>query len=162
MFEDWSRSLAQIDVETASDEAMRGWLAALARHRGALDAFEARVAGRLGTSSAVRGATRCTQREADRAVARGQLIEAVPAVGSALAAGEITGAHVDSLARAAERTSAEAVGSSDLLSTARSKPADAMQREVSDFVRRQASDADLEARFQRQRRNRRAFSAPPA
>ena len=79
MFEDWSRELSLVDVASADETALRRLLGGLARHRGAVDAFEARVAGRLGEAALVRGASRCTQREADRAVARGQLIEALPA-----------------------------------------------------------------------------------
>ena len=155
MFEDWSCQLSTIDIASADERALRRLLAGLARHRGAVDAFEARVAGLLGEASMVRGASRCTQREADRAVARGNLIEALPAAGEALAAGEISGAHLDTLARAAERTTIDSVAESQLLQIARCKPADAMNRQVSEFVRANAHDGDLAARLARQRRNRR-------
>ena len=49
----------------------------------------------------------------------------------------------------------DAVGSSALLDLAKARPADAMGRGISEFVRRTASDADLAARLERQRRNRR-------
>ncbi|MEO0492988.1 MAG: hypothetical protein AAF081_06200 [Actinomycetota bacterium] len=134
---------------------MRDLLAGAARLRAALDRFEARVAARLGEASAVRGATRCTQREADRAVARGELLAAVPRLDAALATGEVSGAHVDVMARAAERTSVEAVASSGLVRVAKSKPADAMRREVDDFIRREADDTELQRRLERQRARRR-------
>ncbi|MEO0495009.1 MAG: HNH endonuclease, partial [Actinomycetota bacterium] len=107
-------------------------------------------------ASAVRGATRCTQREADQAVARGEVLEAMPEVGSALGSGEISGAHVDLLARTAKRTSVDAVASGELLEVARAKPADAMRQQVTDFVRTHSRDADLAARRQRQLADRRA------
>lgn len=160
VFEDRSRELVEVlsslDVAAADAATVRGWLADVARLRSALDGFEARAAARLGEASVVRGASRCTQREADRAVARGQLIEAVPQVGEALASGAISGAHVDTLARAAEQTTTDAVAASSLLEVAKAKPADAMSKQVAEFVRRQGDDAALAARLERQRRNRRA------
>lgn len=156
MFTDWSAVLSSIDVGAAQERQIRAWLKAAAEHQAAVDAFVARCAARLGDASVVRGATRCTQREADQAVARGATLEALPAVGSALAAGHISAAHVDVLAKAAERTSAEAVADSGLLALAETKPADAMKRQVSDFVRRHGCDADHAARHERQRAARRA------
>ena len=156
MFEDWSRSLSTLDVTTADAPTVRTWLNDLAALRAAVDAFEARAAARLGEASLVRGASRCTQHEADRAVTRAKLIEALPEIGEALAEGAISGAHVDRLARAAEQTTTDAVGGSGLLALAEARPADAMNKEIGDFIRQQASDADLTARLQRQRRNRRA------
>lgn len=125
-----------------------------------MDAFEALVAVQLGEAALVRGASRCTQREADRAVARGELMEALPAVGAALASGAISGAHVDTLARAAEQTTVDAVAESDLLDVAKTRPADAMRKQVSEFIRDQANDEDLSARLERQRTNRRAALTP--
>ncbi len=156
MFEDWPQRLAAVDVAALEEYELRGLLRDVTRVRDAADGLLARAAGRLGSSSAVRGATRCTQREADRAVARGELMEALPDVGRALSGGEISPAHVDTLGRAAERTSVEAVDSSGLLEIARSKPADAMGKQVTDFVRKAASDADVAARRARQRADRRA------
>lgn len=155
MFEDWSVALSSLDVGSADPSTVRGWLAGAASLRSAVDAFEARAAARLGEASVVRGASRCTQREADRAVARGRLIEAVPAVGDALAEGAISGAHVDTLARAAEQTTVDDVAGSGLLEVAKARPADAMSKQVSEFVRKTASDTDLAERLERQRRNRR-------
>jgi len=59
------------------------------------------------------------------------------------------------MARAAERTSVEAVEASGLMRVARAKPADAMRREVDDFIRREADDAELQRRLERQRARRR-------
>ena len=156
MFEDWSRQLAAVDVSALEAHQLRGVLADVTRLRDAAEALIARAAGRLGSSSVVRGATRCTQREADRAVARGGLLQALPDVGEALATGTISAANVDTLGRAAERTSLEAVEASGLLEVARAKPADAMGKQVTDFVRKAASDADVAARHARQRAGRRA------
>lgn len=156
MFEDWSRQLAAVDVAKMPERQVRALLGAAALLQSALDAFVARGALRLGDASAVRGATRCTQREADQAVARGETLRAIPEAGAALAAGEIAGSHVDVLARAAQRTSLHAVASGDLLAVAKSKPADAMRQQVTDFVRIHASDTDLAARHARQIANRRA------
>jgi len=157
VFEDWTRTLGALDTTELTVAEARRLLAGVSRHRAALDAAEARLATRVGEASVVRGATRCTQREADRAVARGQLMEALPAVGEALAAGEISGAHLDTLSRAAERTSVDDVASSSLLALARAKPADAMSKQVNEFVRITASDADLAARLEKQRSQRRAI-----
>ncbi|MEQ8839418.1 MAG: HNH endonuclease [Acidimicrobiales bacterium] len=154
MFEDWIDVLSSFDVATAETVTLRKMLGGLSRLRGAIDACEAGIAAQLGEASLVRGATRCTQREADRAIARGKLLAAAPAVAEALAAGAITGAHVDTLSRAAERSSAAAVAGSGLLAVAEGRPADAMRAQVDDFVRTTAADADLAERHTRQRRNR--------
>ena len=156
MFEDWSRSLSELDTDGADTQTLRRWLAETTMLRAAIDAFDARVARRLGDASAVRGASRCTQREADRAVARGELIEAVPEIGDALATGAISGTHVDTLARVAEQTSVAQLAASDLLPLAKAKPADAMTKQVNDFVRASTTDADLVRRRERQQRDRNA------
>lgn len=156
MFTDWSASLASIDITHAPERRVRAWLAEAAQHQGALDAFVAKCAARLGDASSVRGATRCTQREADQAVARGELLKALPNVGIALESGAIRSAHVDVLAKVAERTSVDAVAGGALLAVAEAKPADAMRRHVTDFVRRHTADQDLTARRERQRTLRRA------
>ncbi len=156
MFTDWSDVLSSVDVNAAQERQVRAWLKAASAHQAAVDAFVARCAARLGDSSAVRGATRCTQREADQAVARGEAIASLPDVGSALASGQISAAHVDVLAKAAQRTSPDAVAESGLLALAETKPADAMKRQVTDFVRANARDEDEAARLERQRAARRA------
>ena len=96
MFTDWSDVLSSVDISTAQERQIRAWLKAAAEHQAAVDAFVARCAARLGDSSAVRGATRCTQREADQAVARGEAINSLPAVGAALESGKITGPKLSS------------------------------------------------------------------
>ena len=151
MFEDWITSLASIDDARC--------LRDLGRLRAAVDAASARCAARAGDASRVRGATRCTQREADRALARGELLSALPLVGAALSAGEISGAHVDALAKAAARTTVESVAESSLLQTAKTKPADAMRRQVEDHVRRKSTADQAAERYRRQRRARRGFLA---
>lgn len=153
---DWPQQLAAVDVAALEEHDLRQLLRDVTRVRDAAEAVLARAAGRLGSSSAVRGATRCTQREADRAVARGELMNALPDAGNALSSGAISPAHVDALGRAAERTSPEAVRSSGLLAVACAKPADAMGKQVTDFVRKAAADADVAARRARQQADRRA------
>ncbi len=157
MFEDWSRRVGEVDVVALEEFELRSLLRDATALRDAAESLIARAAARLGSSSAVRGATRCTQREADRAVARGEVIGSVPEVGEALALGEISPAHVDTLARAVERTSVDAVAASSLLEVAKAKPADAMGKQVTEFVRRHVGDDELAARFARQRAERRAF-----
>lgn len=155
MFEDWMSALRRLDVDALSPGAAAAMAADAARLRSALDGLDARLAGVMadddgaGGAARLRGATRRTQRDADRVARRSALIGAVPAVGTALASGEISGDHVDVLARAAERTSVEAVADSDLLEVARRKPADAMRREVDAVVRRSTHDAELAERHRR-------------
>ncbi|MEM9465475.1 MAG: HNH endonuclease [Actinomycetota bacterium] len=149
MFEDWITSLASVDDARC--------LRDLARLRAAVDAASARCAARVGDASRVRGATRCTQREADQVVARGELLAALPEVEAALSAGEISGAHVDALAKAADRTTVESVAGSRLLAIAKEKPADAMRRQVESHVRRESTADQAARRNARQRRARRGF-----
>ena len=151
MFEDWITSLASVDDARC--------LGDLARLRAAVDAAAARCAARAGDAARVRGATRCTQREADQAVARGALLSALPEVEAALSTGEISAAHVDTLAKAAARTTVEAVGASSLLEAAKQKPADAMRRQVDAHVRRESTADQAAERARRQRRERRGFLA---
>lgn len=155
MFEEWMSALCRLDVDSLSPGAVAALAADSARLRSALDGLDARLAGAMadddggGAAARLRGATRRSQRDADRVARRSHLIGAVPAVGAALAKGEIAGEHVDVLARVAERSSAGAVADSDLLDVARRKPADAMRREADAVVRRSADDAALAQRHRR-------------
>ena len=153
-------ALRSLDIEHSTPAELSRLARGTASLRAALDGLDARLASAMadadgeGASSRLRGATRRTQREADRAVERGRLVADLPAVGEALARGEISAGHVDLLARTAERTSATAVIDGGLLEVARRKPADAMRREVNEVVRA-ASDGDLVERQRRARAARR-------
>ena len=131
--------------------------AASGRLRAALDAFDARIAAAVnrlddhgpGASTVLRGASKCSQHEADRRVRRADALQALPSAADALAEGTITAEHVDALARAAEATSPEAVEQSDLLSRALCRPADLLANDTREWTRRHQSQADLEAKQRR-------------
>ena len=141
------------------DEAA-GWVK---RARSALDAYEARLLaaanracdGGAAGAELMRTAAGCSQREARRRARRAEVLAEMPAVAGALAQGTITAEHADSLVKAAEATSAEAVDDdSTLLAKAKSLPADLAAREVTDWTTRHQSMQDREERFRRQRQLR--------
>jgi len=157
VFESWPGDLQKVGVEGFDRRGLcdaAGWSA---RVRAALDAFDARVAsavgglddGGPGASVVFRGASKCSQREADRRARRADALVALPSAAEALAAGSITAEHVDTLARAAEATSPAAVEQSDLLSKAKCRPADLLGRDAREWTRRHQRDADLHATQQR-------------
>lgn len=157
VFESWLDELQMVPVEGFGRRGLCDAAAGSGRVRAALDAFDARVAsavGRLGDGGAgasvvFRGASKCSQREADRRARRADALVALPSAADALAAGVITAEHVDTLARAAEATSAEAVEASDLLAKAKCRPADLLSRDIRDWTRRHQTQTDLEQVQQR-------------
>jgi len=133
-----------------------------AKLRAALDAFEARAASAVGeladdgpgASTVLRGSARCSQREADRRAHRATALGSLPGVASALASGLITIEHVDSLLRATEATSADAVEQSGLVRKAASRPADLFSRDVRDWTRANQEPADADEAQRRRRAGR--------
>jgi hypothetical protein len=164
VFDVWLSELRDV----ALDRCDRGGLCDLAagsgRLRAALDAFDARLATALedlgdsgaGPSTMFRGATKCSQREADRRARRGKGLASLPTTAAALAKGDITTEHADTLIRAAEATSANAVEASDLLDHARQRPADLHGKETRDWTRRTQSQSSQEAQQRRRREARRS------
>jgi hypothetical protein len=157
VFEDWIVELGQRSVEGLDRPTLCDEAAAIARLRAATDAYEARVlfaVDRLGdkgapASTVVRSASRCSQREADRKARRASTLAQVPSAAEALAAGRLSVEHVDSLTRAAEATSPEAVESSRLVDVACRRPADLHAKDAREWTRRRQTDADLEAAHRR-------------
>lgn len=153
MFESWLRELQAVTVEGLDRRGLCDAAAASGRLRAALDAFDARIAAAVdrlddngpGPSTLLRGASKCSQREADRRARRADALLALPSAADALAEGTITAEHVDALARAAEATSPDAVEQSDLLTKAKSRPADLLANDSREWTRRHQSEADLEA-----------------
>ena len=157
MFEDWIAELGRRSVDGLDRSALCDEAAAIARLRAATDAYEARVlvaVDRLGdkgapSSTVARSAGRCSQREADRKARRAATLAKVPSAADALAAGRLSVEHVDSLGRAVEATSAEAVESSGLVDAACRRPADLHAKDAREWTRRQQTDADLDAAHRR-------------
>ena len=143
--------------------------AGVKRVRAALDALEARLlnaaADRAFDPAAglemLRAGGGCSQREARRRLRRAEVLDQMPAVAGALAAGDITAEHADALVQAARTTSAETVNDdAALLEKTKSLPADLAAREVADWAHRRQREEDREAKFcrQRQLRSHRAWS----
>ena len=115
MYEEWAAELTARPLP-ADRRGFADELADLARHRGALDAREARLLAGIDrleddgapASAVARSVGRCSQREADRKAVRAATLAEVPSAADALAAGRLTVEHVDVLGRAVEATSAEA------------------------------------------------------
>ncbi|MEM9203816.1 MAG: DUF222 domain-containing protein [Actinomycetota bacterium] len=150
-----ARAALQALLEQPIDEAdARHALGELAGVRSLVEALEVKltavIARRGDASAAVRGATRCSQREADRRAARSQTITELPALGASLAQGRTTAEHVDVLARAVDATSAAAVAASDLLARAEQRPPDLLARDVRSFIRTLETDDGAEERQRRQ------------
>ena len=159
-FKTFTKALNASDVGTLGraglDEAA-GWVK---RARSALDAYEARLLvaanrardGGAAGAELMRTAAGCSQREARRRARRAEALADMPAVADALAEGAITAEHADSLVKAAEATSTEAVDTDPvLLAKAKSLPADLAAREVADWAHRHQREQDREEKFRRQR-----------
>jgi len=138
--------------------------AGIGRVRGALDALEVRVAATVDdlddnggdVESMMRSQGHVSKREAARRARRAKRLKNMPNATKKLADGDITAEHADELAKAAEQTSETEVDSDqDLLSDAKTRPADMAQRDIRDWVRRHQSDADRadKHRCQRDRRS---------
>jgi len=163
VFEDWIVELRQRRLEGLDRPTLCGEAASIARLRAAADAYEARVldaVDRLGdrgapASTVARSAGRCSQREADRKARRAATLAQVPSAAEALAAGRLSVEHVDSLGRAAEATSPEAVESSGLVDAACRRPADLHAKDAREWSRRHQTDADLETAHRRRVQARR-------
>lgn len=159
MFDSWLTELKTVPVHGLSRRELSDAAAGSARLRAALDAFDARIAaaverlddGGPGASAVLRGASRCSQREADRRAKRADGLTKLPEAGAALADGAITAEHADGLLRAVEATSAEAVADSDLLARAKQRPADLLDNEIRTWTRRHQSQESLEARQAKRR-----------
>lgn len=157
MFEDWSVEVAGRSAVGLSRPELCDELKTVARLRGALDAWEARLLAAVDglgdrgapASTVARSVGRCSQREADRRARRAQTLAEVPSAADALAQGAMSVEHVDAIGRAVEATSVEAVESSGLVEAARRRPADLHAKEAREWTRRQQCDADLEAAHRR-------------
>ncbi|MEQ8841328.1 MAG: DUF222 domain-containing protein [Acidimicrobiales bacterium] len=157
MFESWRRELQVLPVDGLDRRGLCDAAAGSSRLRAALDAFDARIAAAVdrlddngpGPSTVIRGASKCSQREADKRVRRAEALEKLPSAADALAEGTITAEHVDTLARAAVATSPEEVEQSDLLTRAQSRPADLHANDTREWTRRHQTQADLEAQQRR-------------
>jgi len=153
VFDQWRTELHNLSVDDLDRRSLCDAAGASGRLRAALDAFDGRVAaavsrlddGGPGASVVFRGASKCSQREADRRVRRAEALSLLPSAADALGAGTITAEHVDTLARAAQATSPEAVEQSDLLAKAKCKPADLLSKDAREWTRRQQTEADLVA-----------------
>ncbi len=163
MFESWLCELQTVSVEGLDRRELCDAAAASGRLRAALDAFEARVAaavaglddGGPGASVVLRGASKCSQREADKRARRAEALVGLPSAAQALAGGSITAEHVDMLARAADATTPEQVEASGLLAKAKCRPADLLAKDTREWTRRRQSETDLAQRQARQVRARR-------
>lgn len=94
-----------------------------------------------------------SQRKAEREADTAQKLGAMPKASHALSLGEISVEHVDTLARAAERTSPQHVDA-ELLDTAKKAPADLFAKRASTWATRHESAAKAHQRHARQRAER--------
>jgi hypothetical protein len=154
--------LAALDVSGAERAELEAALGAVGRLRGWLDAFELRVARRLGEVASfpekvIADAGRCEVRAGDRVVQRATTAEQAPVFEAALEAGQVTTGHVDALGQALRRLgSAEQtrlLGDADrLVATAGRVTVEEFARRLGREVHRLATDSSAEDRLIRQRR----------
>jgi hypothetical protein len=109
--------LVGVDLDCC-DAADLGPLAAQSlRVRSWLDALDAAIAAKAslfaaqgsspGAATVLAGGGRRGRRDAESAAARGEICAAMPELGAALAEGDVSGAHVDAVARASAKLDAE-------------------------------------------------------
>lgn len=94
-----------------------------------------------------------SQRKAEREADTAQKLGAMPQAADALAHGQISIEHADTLARVAERTSPEHVDA-DLVEPAEAAPADLFAKRASSWAGKHESTAKAEARDATQRAER--------
>ena len=165
MFDAWLTELRDLDVTSMDRPSLCDIAVAAGSLRSALDALDARVTDAIDrledrgpdAATTLRSATKCSQREADRRTKRAAALREMPQTAEALKLGTIGVEHVDTLVRAAEKTSAAAVDESGLLAVASTRPADIMATDTRKWVRTHQSSAGKEETARRQRLNRRAF-----
>ena len=169
MFDGIVAQLSALDVAAMTLDGVQDAAVGVKRVRAALDALEARLltaaADRTFDPAAglemLRAGGGCSQREARRRLRRAEVLDQMPAVAGALAAGDITAEHADALVQAARATSAETVNDdAALLEKTKALPADLAAREVADWAHRRQREEDREVKFcrQRQLRSHRAWS----
>ena len=163
MFEDWRCRLSEMSVDGLDRAALCDVLADVAHLRSAVDAFEARAASAVESlgdrgapaSTVLRSAGRLSQREADRRARRADTLAKLPVAADALAAGRLSAEHVEMLGRAVEATSVDAVVGSGLVESSCRRPADLAAKDVREWVRREQTEAEVEAQQRRPRAARR-------
>lgn len=162
MYEDWIRQLGA-PVDTLDRRGLCEELSALARLRAAADAREAQLLGAVDTlddrgasaSAVARSITRCSPREADRKARRAVTLARLPDAADALAEGALTLEHIDTLSRAVDATSPDAVAASGLIEQAARRPADLAAKDAREWTRRVLTDTDRTATHRRQNAARR-------
>jgi len=162
VYEDWIEDL-RIRSMPPERRSLCDELGELSRLRAAVDAREARLLAAVDAldddgapaAAVARSTGRCSQREADRRARRADTLASLPSAADAMAQGSLSVEHVDTLARAVDETSAEAVEASDLIERARRRPADVHAREVREWSRRQRRKADIDEQHRRRRAARR-------
>ena len=163
MFEDWRCRLQEMAVEGLDRAELCDVLGEVSQLRAAVDAFEARAAAAIDSledrgapaSTALRSAGRLSQREADRRAKRATTLAQLPAAADALAAGRLTAEHVETLGRAVDATSVEAVASSGLVESSGRRPADLAAKDIREWIRREQTESEVEAQQRRRRAARR-------
>ena len=140
---------------------LRERLCLVGRAKASLAAFEADVVGEItrlegeaGASEIVRRDQKRSRGDAKRVVKTAAQLEWAPRVAERLAAGAITPEAAGLIADAA--SSGVPVDQNLLLDAAESEPDDLFRRILKEHVNERTSDEELEARRERQRRNRQA------
>ncbi|WP_420440296.1 DUF222 domain-containing protein [Candidatus Poriferisodalis sp.] len=157
-----SSMIGSSTVESGSPDEITAGLAAVSKLRSALDAVEARL-----IAEAERLDSHCINTEqilhrlgrsvpaAKRTMRRGRMLDKMPRIEAALAAGEITAEHADALITAAEMTDAASADSAEhLLTVASSSSPERTRRVVGEWVRERGEGLTPNERYERQRRLR--------
>jgi hypothetical protein len=137
-------ALEALSIDELSALELNGVLRSVGRLRGRLDAIDARALAafaRLGgaqhdgatdTTAWLAEATKTSARDAKRALKRAEVIERLPAFGDALAAGEISAAHVDAVAAIVPASLLPKAGA--LVKTAKSSTAEQLAHKAQQLV----------------------------
>jgi hypothetical protein len=153
--------VAGVDPGCADREVLRGAVAACARLRGWLDGRDVQLAALLAgvvadPQSVLADVGRVSMRDAGRVLERVKTTTAMPALGEALDAGEVSGVHVDVLTKALRRLEPElrpalVERAERLVAVAGEASPGELERAVDVEVRRLEADGGLR-RLERQRR----------
>ena len=147
----------QLGDAVAAATGVRHWLDALcARLAARADTLHADGGGTADGAETIRTAGRWSNRDAHQVAERGRVIEAIPELGTRLAAGAVSANHVDVVARATRRLEPDArvrllAKADELVEMAELVAPEVFERHCT-VLARQASEDDGLGEFERQRR----------
>ncbi|NIV87010.1 MAG: hypothetical protein GWN07_11950, partial [Actinobacteria bacterium] len=144
----------RVELEHKIAQYDRGETMMASRRLACMAELDARDDGGIPSEAVRRSRSKCSSKKAKRAAKTATALENMPEARAALARGEISEEHADALADAAERVS-PAMVDAELAGDAAKRPADLFAKQSREWANKKESDADQQARHERQVKARR-------